>query len=372
MNLNNIYEFKKKALDFVNSLETKKDFIYIPVKYGFTKYGLDIELGFSCFAIKSLYILDEWKNLNHQIQCEWINYLNSFQIKNFEYFPDGSFIDQNYFKFINSYSISKETKRQFKKIIYGKNNIKKKEIEVKEFIRAESKQAISTLYQIKSENTIPYVESHFQDLNVERYLNSLNWEKPWNAGAQYAALCVFLETQMKKDKNYISIKNELLSFSDKISNKETGCYFLGKPESSSELINGTMKIISGFDWINLPIHYPEQLIDFCLSSTISSYGCDIVDVVYVLFMCSKQTSHRRLEIESYFDKIEAIIAEHYFSEIGGFSYYKNKSQIYYYGLNITKGKNEPDLHGTTLLLWAVSLIYEFKNPNQKQFNLIKP
>ena len=51
-----------------------------------------------------------------------------------------------------------------------------------------------------------------------------------------------------------------------------------------EVINGAMKVITGLDWINHEIHYPEKLIDFCLN-TKPQTGCDLVDIVYVLYKC---------------------------------------------------------------------------------------
>ena len=58
--------------------------------------------------------------------------------------------------------------------------------------------------------------------------------------------------------------------------------------------------------------------------------------------------------------------------MGGFSYYINKSQVNYYGLKITKGKNIPDIHGTTLLLWALSMIYEIIGSDKISWKVIKP
>ena len=42
-----------------------------------------------------------------------------------------------------------------------------------------------------------------------------------------------------------------------------------------------MKVISGLDWLDEKIHYPDKLIDFCLQNNPIEEGCDIVDFVYV-------------------------------------------------------------------------------------------
>ena len=60
-----------------------------------------------------------------------------------------------------------------------------------------------------------------------------------------------------------------------------------------------MKVITGLDWIDSEIHYPEKLIDF-VSITNPLEGCDVVDYVYVLYKCSKQTSYKKAEINACF------------------------------------------------------------------------
>ncbi len=45
--------------------------------------------------------------------------------------------------------------------------------------------------------------------------------------------------------------------------------------------------------------------------------------------------------------------EYYFPQFGAFSFMKGSSNIGYYGCNITKGKNESDLHGTFLFMWVL-------------------
>ena len=49
-----------------------------------------------------------------------------------------------------------------------------------------------------------------------------------------------------------------------------------------------------------------------------------------------------------------------------------KSQIYYYGQLITKGKNTPDIHGTLLLIWALSMIFELNDIDSFKLKILKP
>ena len=54
--------------------------------------------------------------------------------------------------------------------------------------------------------------------------------------------------------------SDLQKFVKTINDKETGTYFIGKVSSNDELINGSMKIITGLDWLNFEILYPEKLV----------------------------------------------------------------------------------------------------------------
>ena len=85
----------------------------------------------------------------------------------------------------------------------------------------------------------------------------------------------------------------MYDFLQNLNNQSTGSYHLEGLNDEREIINGAMKVISGLDWLEMPIHKPKELIDFCLSNIPVSEGCDIVDFVYVLYMCSKQLNYKK-------------------------------------------------------------------------------
>ena len=101
-------------------------------------------------------------------------------------------------------------------------------------------------------------------------------------------------------------------------------------------------------------------------------GCDLVDIVYVIYMCSSVTDYKNDEIKNYFENILYKIEEHYFPDLGGFSYFVNRSQTHYYGVNIAKGFNEPDIHGTLLLVWAISIISQVLDLPTSNWKTLKP
>ena len=236
-------------------------------------------------------------------------------------------------------------------------------------VRAETKQAISTLSEVGFVNKKKYLEFPSTEKDIIKYLDSLDWSKPWNAGAQYAAVSVFNATQLKKNiasNNFVI----LYKYLDKVLNAKTGLYHKNTEINLNEKINGTMKVITGLDWINKPIHKPEKIIDFCLNIKPDSEGCDIVDLVYVLYKSCKQSNYKVKDVQTYFEEIKKIISLHFYESEGGFSYSRNKSQTSYYGLKISKGFNTPDLHGTTLILWALTMIYDLNGLNG--YNILKP
>ena len=84
-----------------------------------------------------------------------------------------------------------------------------------------------------------------------------------------------------------------------------------------QIINGAMKVITGLDWLEKKFII-LNLIDFCLDNKPVQEGCDIVDFVYTLYMCSKQTDYKKKEINDLFLDITKDIFSLYFKEEGGF------------------------------------------------------
>ena len=118
-------------------------------------------------------------------------------------------------------------------------------------------------------------------------------------------------------------------------------------------------------------HY-EIIIDYCLSYDLNNVGCVIVDVVYVLYRCSKETIYKKLEVISYLENILSELKEHYKSKEGGFSYFKSKNQTHYYDVKIIDNDNQSDIHGTLLCLWAAVMIMDLTEKNYFEYNTLKP
>ena len=357
---------------FLSKLKKDK-YSYFPVLDGNTLAGTKLELGLSCYALKIFIITNSWKDLDKKSQESWINYINSFQQQT-KVFPTNSFIDNNYLEFITKPSPKQRIKELTKKIL---NKFTHKEYvlmndKLNDFIKAETKQAISTLNEINQENVLIYDQFPKSKDEINDYLNSLDWTKPWNAGAQFSALCVFVSTQISSKKERVELSSVLEEFILSIVDQETGVFYKGDKPKDNEIINGAMKVITGLDWINAKIPFPDKLLNTFLKIEPLDDGCDLVDIVYVIYMCSRSTDYKNNEVKNYFENILSKIEKHYFHDLGGFSYFINRSQTHYYGVNISKGFNEPDIHGTLLLVWAISIISQVLDLPTSNWKVLKP
>ena len=69
-------------------------------------------------------------------------------------------------------------------------------------------------------------------------------------------------------------------------------------------------------------------------------GCDLVDVVLCIVQMFKPNKTFEAGFKNYVENLIPLIMSHYKDRDGGFAYFKNKSQEYYYGVKITNGFDE--------------------------------
>lgn len=360
-------ELPDLILGFTKSLRVENSYKFKPLKKGITKNGERLSLGFSCYALKIYYMTGELSNFKENELDGWAKYINSFQTHNDNYLTD-YFIDPIFEKYYTSV-FSKETVTSLTKNIlnnFTNKNYDSKKIKLQKGLAAETKQALATLAEIGKSNSNKIEFEHKSFKEIELYLDSLDWSKPWSAGGQFSSFCIYSTTQNLK------YEQNLLNYVEKLADPVSGSYFKETPNSSREFINGGMKIISGLDWLDEEIHYPSKLIDYCLDNKPILEGCDIVDFVYVLFKCSQQSNHRKIEISKLFAELLDDIQKLFIKDLGGYSYFQNKSQTHYYGVPISRGLNTPDLHGSLLCLWAVLMILKFLEIANPNWNIIKP
>ena len=360
-------DIPKLSIQFIEKLNQDQNFNYHPVMNSSTGIGRKINMGYNCYAVKLYKLANEWDNLNENRKLKWIKYLEDYQQhENHEYV--NYFVDpevKKYFdKYLSIYNFKSITKGSLNLLL--NKNYEEKNKHIFKTLNADSKQTISTLNEIgiKIQNS---PDQYFKDYgNVEGYLNSYDWKKPWDAGAQFSSISLYNETFN------LGLDDNLNKFIESKLDENTGSYFDTIPDSPRQIINGAMKVLSGLDWLNCPVHLPEKLIDFCLQNKPKFEGCDLVDYIYVLYKCSIQTDYKKKEINELLKDVLNYLKLLYKETENGFSYYIDKSQTHYYGIKISKGTNTADIHGTILSVWAIVMILDLLEKNTYDYKLIRP
>ena len=211
---------------------------------------------------------------------------------------------------------------------------------------AESRQAMSGLYNLGYE-----VEKFDASQYFSRplfFMNPMAWTNPWDAGAQFSHHMFFCKFSNNQDE-IIRTLQEVNQYK-----KDIG-WFSHRPPNNV-LINGNMKMFTGFDIIGYKIEeeHLKSILDFVLSTHSETGGCNVYDYVYVLAKCL-EIDYRVDVAKQQLEKMYNLILE-YQQDDGGFSYDKNHSQTAYYGQRITPGLKAGDIHGTTLFGMALSKI----------------
>lgn len=143
---------------------------------------------------------------------------------------------------------------------------------------------------------------------------------------------------------------------NRLQSPSDGCWYSGEVPDSQK-VNGAMKVLTSlYASERLSFSYPESIIDTALKIAEGTDACNDFNVVYVLYCCSKTTDYRRDDIKNFCLRMLRQYRQYYYEDKGGFSFHKGKANDVYYGAKITKGSNEPDIHGTVMFLWGIMLI----------------
>ena len=349
-----LFELKEKAPQFLGRLKCQK----IP---GFFHYSLSGDLydenikwglGNTVFAIKIYYTLDLLNNLPREEKRAMSDFIKRFR---------------------------KEEGAVYDPLVKRKTFLREKLLGIKNFnnffhqqtVIAETRQAVSALKLLGEKPEIFYLKFPRTDKGIAKYLDRLNWQKPWGAGSHFSHLIFFLKNSDLENKEFLI--DFAVGWIDKFQSTKTCSWYKGNP-SLQQKINGAMKIVTGLKVAGkMNLKYSEKLIDLCLLAKNDEHACDNFNIIYVLHYASKVTgnNYRFNEIKNFALERLKIYEKQYFSEIGGFSFLPSKANIYYYGAKITKGLREPDIHGTAMFLWGISIIAQIlgidKNLGFKEF-----
>lgn len=224
-------------------------------------------------------------------------------------------------------------------------------------LRAETRQACAALACIGETPRTPLQFLPKTPEAVRNYFHRLEWTNPWAAGSHAGHLMAFLRinrTLFGNDEDETRLLPVLLEELDAVQDKATGCWRKGQP-TPQQLINGAMKVITGYAYLNLPFAYPERLIDFALSLQNDHDACHHADLIYVLHQCARLTDYRREDIQQVAaQRLAAIMA--FRKPDGAFSFREHSAGTNYYGAPMSVGKPVSDIHGTTLFTWTAVMI----------------
>jgi hypothetical protein len=339
--INWLFELKEKVPQFLERLKGKKNKGFFHYSLSGDLYDENVKwgLGNTVFAVKIYYTLDMLKDLSREEKEAMANFIKSFQRK------DGTIYDPLVKK-----------KAFLRNILSAIKNLDFNNFFCKQTIIAETRQAISALELLEEKPSVSYQKFSKIEKEIEKYLNKLDWLKPWGAGSHFSHLIFFLKNSDLENKR--DLIDFAINWVNKLQNSKDGSWYR-RNSSLQQKINGAMKIIIALKVANrMNFQYPEKLIDLCLSVGNNRQACDNFNIICVLKYASKMTgnNYRFDEIKNFAQNRLEIYKKYYFPEIGGFSFLPNGANIYYYNAKLTKGLKEPDIHGTAMFLWGISII----------------
>ena len=339
-----LYHLKENVLRFVSQMKGG-------IVQGYYRYSYSGDLydekthwnpASSVFAIKIYYTLEVENNRDVDTAA---NYIKTFQHKNGWIYDDLVFR-----KPILRNVLASLRKRNFSNLLN------------KNYKRAETRQCCSALmlYDKLPEDINLFVPRNKEQVND--YLSSLVWNQPWDAASHFSHLMFFLNLASKtagmEKQLFEHLTGCAIEWVNRLQHSRDGCWYTDNP-GTRQKINGAMKIISGLIAADrIDFDYPEKLIDLCLGSVNDQNACDNFNIILVLNYAAKllDRNYRQSEIERFALQRLDIYWTHYHADKNGFSFFPNKANDTYYGAKITRGLNEPDMHGTVLFLWGISII----------------
>lgn len=337
-------DIKEKIYSFIQEMNEKKDFSYFKYSYSGDLYGTNVKwgLGQLVFAAKILYMIDKIKDLNPIYRANLINGINSFQTKD-RYYTDRLIFKPNKRRILSDLL-------KGRKISYFSEQIK----------RAETRQSFAALLALNSKPNYPFLGIPYTKKGIERYLSKLDWTQPWAAASHFSHLLFFLHYNRILFWIHSNDADELINYAiewiSRLQSPIDGCWYSGEVPDSQK-VNGAMKVLTGLSALEkLSFSYPKRIIDTSLKIGEATDACNDFNVVYVLCCCSQATDYRKDDIQKFCLKRLKQYSRYYYSKKGGFSFHLGKANDFYYGARITKGLNEPDIHGTVMFLWGITLI----------------
>lgn len=331
---------KERTPNFVDRMES-------PVFRGMYNFSLSGDLaskkkiwglGQTTFAARTFYIFDCLTDQKKETLCAFIERFSH---------PDGSYYDDYV-----------ERKTLVRRFLSGIRHLDKDNLTNKLNIRAESRQANAAMINL-GKSPKDYLVLNLQSIDVDQYFKKFDWGKPWASGSHINHLIFFTKYSgiiNDSRKNYIYKKVE--ENIESLINSD-GFYSPGVDISPREKIGGGMKLLMGLSLVGKEKEWIRTgHIDFALDQMVSNNACENFNTLYVLYHATKHTTYRREEIVAFALNEVSKWQGYFYPKIGGFSFHPNKASSYYYGAKLSRGLDEPDMHGTAMFVWGVLVVAE--------------
>ena len=302
----------------------------------------------TCFAMRIALQTGIWTTWPDDVRKTCKNFVLSFQN------PDGYFEDPWLRRASSRYC------KDIIKFFIGKISLNELRGRHARNLMAETRQSAAILLMAGQKPRYPMPLAIRSRDDVRKFVESVDWRYPYTAGSHLSHQMVFLainKTYFADCGDYESIVNEITWQLNNLCDSSTGTWFEGQTSNEQKLY-GAMKVLSGLQWLGLECAEHKKILDFALKQPFEKEGCGFLNRVFVVYNCLPyvERDYRADEISD--------LARSALDEIfelrkpdGGFSFYRNRSQVNYYGAKISKGLPISDLHGTTMMCWAVGIIF---------------
>ncbi len=347
--INWLSTLKPQILKFLDKLHIKNGFYHYSLSGDIIPDNITWGLGNAVFASRLYFLIDA---LNEDKKNQLIQFIKSFQDKK------GYIYDP----VIQKRSIIRRYYSAFRQVDF--NNIFNEQTR-----RAETRQAFSALCSLGSRPDKPFLNIPYNKKEILKYIDRLNWNIPWGACSHISHLVFFIKVNNRLFNIHQDDSEEfiqlIIDYVNQNYRQNDGSWYAESSKSEIpkfQKINSAMKMMTTFQSAEIKdFEKKEELIDLCLSTVNEGHACNHFNVVCVLYHCALQTDYRKEEINHYYMKQLEFFRSYYFEEYGGFSFLHGKSSPQYYKAVITKGLNEPDIHGTFMFIWGIALITRILN-----------
>lgn len=303
----------------------------------------------TCFAMKIAWQTGLWGQWTQRQRQACVEFVRSFQRE------DGFFFD---------HWLSAHTKVSIKEwlcVLSGRVRWIDLWVRNKRNLRAETRQSAATLLMVGAKPKYPMPCEVTDVDSVKRYVESLDWCNPWSAGSHVSHQLFMLTVNHQcfgKPDNYEELINAFLGQLTQFYDKRTGTWF-GSDPSDTIKINGAMKVFSGLQWLKHPYPNTRVLLDFALRQPFQKDSCGFLNRLFVVQQAVKgvPSGYRQEAIHRLaFEVLGAV--NHFRQTDRAFSFFEEHAQTRYYNAPVSQGYLVSDLHGTTMLVWAIAITLE--------------